>query len=345
MASTHQDFAQRLNNSAALCMEVGYHDRAIASLQRALKLCEDRFHDSNSVGSEATTATATVANCTLDDCIAFSETSSLASTIQSNISSISSISSNSSNTTTTTTSSESTGPSDDTSSARSTKRRRLDRIPTSSSRNNESTTSHSPGTYVYRTPIRIPKQGSGNQQQGLGSVLYLVVVFNLALAHQLKALELGRRLQRSRNSCGSSPSNNVARLASQSVHKSRLLYELLVEYWSKLQHDPEQDNDSPTTATAAAAATASNSTTQSLRFRMVLSNNLSRIYRWAGETFKERSCLEDLLSAVLMEQHLLCCSATTMRRSQQYQRHGTVLDGFLSNTATLATDHLSAGAA
>ena len=60
-------FAQKLNNSAVLCIEIGQYDRAIAMLAKALRLSElhsdDRMEDTACLCQD----------CTLDGCISYSE--------------------------------------------------------------------------------------------------------------------------------------------------------------------------------------------------------------------------------------------------------------------------------
>ena len=59
-------FAQKLNNSAVLCIEIGQYDRAIASLAKALRLSE--FHSDDRMEDACLCQ-----DCTLDGCISYSE--------------------------------------------------------------------------------------------------------------------------------------------------------------------------------------------------------------------------------------------------------------------------------
>jgi tetratricopeptide (TPR) repeat protein len=58
-------FAQKLNNNAAMCIEMGYYDRAIQSLQKALKYSQSRT-------DEGLSKLCTCKKCKADGCIDFS---------------------------------------------------------------------------------------------------------------------------------------------------------------------------------------------------------------------------------------------------------------------------------
>jgi tetratricopeptide (TPR) repeat protein len=59
-------YAQKLNNSAALCIEIGQYDRAILSLTKALRLSREQ-------SDESLLVTCSCQDCSLDGCIAYSE--------------------------------------------------------------------------------------------------------------------------------------------------------------------------------------------------------------------------------------------------------------------------------
>ena len=67
-ASAHV-YAQKLNNVASMCLEIGHYDKAIASLGKALRLSEVHMVDQLMDRSQACTCS----DCSLDGCLTFSE--------------------------------------------------------------------------------------------------------------------------------------------------------------------------------------------------------------------------------------------------------------------------------
>lgn len=306
-------FAQRLNNSAALCIEVGQYDRAILSLQRALELSKKHMNgvDKKTKGDCLESKQEQCQGMTLDDCIAFSEANSLYSEATKR------------NLTTSMCALNNATSSNDCSGIVSlgNKRRRIE-ITTSE----RSTTtppmdlvhgySRHNDYYVFTRPIRVPRR-----DQELGSVLFLAILFNLALAHHLKATTM-RTLRRTNSS------HSMTR--AKSVQKARMLYQLILDYWSKLQmREGQTSNDF-----------------SSIRFRMILHNNLGQIYNWTNDPMKEEQCLQDLLSSVMfvtdqVNQHN-SSSAGTQFCGIGFKRD---LEGFFTNTEALTAVERCAQAA
>uniref|UniRef100_A0A7S4AX83 Uncharacterized protein n=1 Tax=Pseudo-nitzschia australis TaxID=44445 RepID=A0A7S4AX83_9STRA len=321
--SPHNIYAHRLNNSAALCIEIGHYERAISSLQRALKLCERQVSESLSSNGDAVAACCQYSECTLDGCIAFSETNSLFFTSNSNSSSIQLASCNPP-IPVATHASTSDAP---TNSPRCTKRRRIQET-ANNSNSTSSTVSSSITTitsqsYIYKTPIRVQRKG-----HEMGSMFYMIVLFNLALACQLKAIACLRSQQQQLSS-----NTKYIMAAKTAAREARLLYELILNYWSRIeQQEPRYK-------------TSSDYYYSSIRFRMILSNNLSQLYRLTKDTTQERECLEDLLSTILVVQTRITTQSSTTDDNKNTNCHGDHLDGFLSNTATLTMRDHSAGVA
>eukprot|EP00536_Pseudo-nitzschia_multiseries_P014691 jgi/Psemu1/39777/gm1.39777_g len=80
-AETAYTFVQRMNDSAALCVEIGEYDRAIASLTKALRISRSRLEgtqercdpEESSVVAEEEGESCRCHRCSLDGCIQFSE--------------------------------------------------------------------------------------------------------------------------------------------------------------------------------------------------------------------------------------------------------------------------------
>jgi len=172
--------------------------------------------------------------------------------------------------------------------------------------------------YVYHRPIRVPRQG-----EEMGSVLFLIILFNLALAHHLKATAM---------SAVRHPSPSHTKGLTKAIDKSLMLYQLVVEYWSKLQRRMEENTTSPGNKT---------NNYSSIWFRMILHNNLGQIYNWTEKPSKESECLRDLLSTVLL------ATDQTIQHGRGNLPKGFQRDmeGFLANAAALTIHERCAEAA
>jgi hypothetical protein len=196
----------------------------------------------------------------------------------------------------------------------------------------------------------------------MGSVLFLVILFNLALAHHLKATTISTTVHHRKNS---SQSKSLAK----TVDKALMLYQLVLEYWSKLQQRLEQsshDGDADVDNDESRSCSKTNNY-NSIWFRMILHNNLGQFYKWTENPTKENECLHDLLSAVLLvtdqaKQHgpgngsvptamiadtnsnpnTSTSERARARRESGFKRD---LEGFLSNTAALTLHEQCAEAA
>lgn len=312
-------FAQRLNNSAALCIEVGQFDRAIVSLQRALELSKKIMTSTNDI---TTTDHQPCQAITLDGCIAFSEANSLYSNITKS-------SSKSDATTNTCGLTDIVHSMVDTSSARSATNDRNDTTSRCNKRRRIQISASEPSItvspmdlvhynsghndyYVCTRPIRVPRR-----DQQMGSVLFLAILFNLALAHHLKATSM-RSMRRT------NPPQFMNR--AKSVQKALMLYQLILDYWSKLRlREGKNSNDF-----------------SSIRFRMILNNNLGQIYNWTDNPMKEEECLQDLLSSVMIVTAQVNQHSTSTFGGVGFKRD---LEGFLTNTEALTAVERCAQAA
>merc|ERR1712137_1485789 len=160
----------------------------------------------------------------------------------------------------------------------------------------------------------------------MGSVLFLIILFNLALAHHLKAS--------STTAMSSSPADSKG--MAKAIQKSLMLYQLVLEYWSKLQLRMEESTD-------ASSMTIGNKTNHysSIWFRMILHNNLCQIYQWTQKPAKATKCLQDLLSTVMVatDQSIL------HGRGNLPKGFVTDMEGFLANASALTFHERCAKAA
>lgn len=295
--------AQQLNNFATLYIETGHYENAIVVLQEALRLWEE--HRMRKMLSTTQSVWCSCSSCTLDGCIAFSEKQ------QQNLS----------NRKCQMDSDNSYCSATDNLSGAGTKKRRLstekalilnkhddcqDAANISLKRKTPSFCKTSSGIddsnhgYTYRNPIRIPKR------HNMGSTCFFIILFNLTLANHLKVL------------------NATTEVRKDEIKDVLNLYELIFEYWSRLKADrsAERKND------------IANS---SLRFVMILFNNMSQMYRIVENVTKHRQCLENLLSMVMVA---IECNArlTSIRHMgndeegvQYHQTFQQSIEGFLTN--------------
>lgn len=163
-ASAHE-YAQKLNNVSAMCIEIGKYDKAVTSLGKALQLSEIHTTDQLLDRSEACTCT----NCSIEGCILHSEQDST------NVADLFDVMAASS--------SSAAG------AASHNKKRKINNtVYIKNSSSSSSSSSFKSADELYRRPIRIPKK-SIREGHNMGSTLFLIITFNLALAHQLKALK------------------------------------------------------------------------------------------------------------------------------------------------------------
>jgi len=102
----------------------------------------------------------------------------------------------------------------------------------------------------------------------MGSTCFFIILFNLALAKHLKVLIDNDGLK-------------------HSIRGVLHLYELIFEYWSRLQADRS-------------FAIENDTATSSLRFVMILFNNMSQMYKMVNNRTKHKQCLQNLQSIVMI---------------------------------------------
>jgi tetratricopeptide (TPR) repeat protein len=120
--------------------------------------------------------------------------------------------------------------------------------------------------YFYQRPIRMSSH-SMRQRHSPGVTLSLVIIFNLALSYHMSSLQISSK---------SGAVGSGAGVDLMSVQKALQLYELAY------QLQLEQDNHC-----------------SSLRFTIIMANNLSQIHSAVGNTQKCTLCLEHLLSTMM----------------------------------------------
>ena len=338
-ASPSHLYAQQLNNSAALCIEIGHFSRAIISLQKALELNRSHKKGWKDRGQQVCKCN----RCTLDACIAFSENTPSEATTAFN-------GDNYSNSNTkrrkvclspkkdsafwkppahlkqqqSIPKDQDDSDKENATTIRTNIHKNISRSPRPQShqecRDDNRGDDSVSGGYIYRRPIRVSCEG-----HAMGSTLYLIVTFNLALAHHLQTV--------------SSYTDNAEGRA-KDVHRTLVLYELTYKWQLKLLCARNKNKDSNSTKKgqleSSQLSPPSCTAVTSIRFNMMIRNNLSQIHRLVGNHSKHKRCLEHLLSTVMVVTEYK--SRSTMNRvisnNTNDPRH-MELDGFLQNTTAL----------
>jgi len=284
--------AQQLNNSAAQCIEIGHYSRAIWSLSKALEINRNQMNTDRPRREKVCKCY----RCTLDGCIAFSESNRSAAAIFD------------------CTSSNGECP--------NIKKRRIDSSEVATEKRNLCDSSSSTISqesedrvfedgYTYCQPILV-----GSEGHTMGATLFLVIIFNLALAYHLKALD-GHHTKKERDTI---------------IQKTLSMYEL--SHWWQLKLLSKDKKGNSTSSTRAAA---SYSSVASIRFNMIIQNNLSQIYLLINDNSKYKRCLQQLLSTVMVVLDYKTTSTNNTDASRITSEDPRVIEieGFLTNTTAL----------
>ena len=157
------------------------------------------------------------------------------------------------------------------------------------------------GGFIYRRPVEVDTN-SIQEGHNMGVNLSLIVIFNLALAHQLRAID----------QIASTSSSADQKLLQKALQLYELAYQLHLD---ECQDSTNYDR------------------VGSLRFTMIVSNNLGEIHRIAGRQEKHEMCLQHLLQTIMY----LVDSQTAIDSID--------LDGFFRNTSQIMFHNIGAQAA
>ena len=323
-------YAQQLNNSAALCIEVGQYSRAIASLQKALELNKSPNKGWKDRGEEVCRCY----HCTLDACIAYSENTPTEATTEihghkfcqnnkkrrkicfspKKYSAFWKPPANNQQQTSLPLDKENNDQVDVSTCVPINASSLSSKQPEQECRHVARGNGSNSGGYIYRRPIRIKREG-----HAMGSTLYLIVTFNLALAHHLQLV--------------SRYANKNVERSSKEVNRTLVLYELSYKWQLKLLNNSSSKRF--TTRGVPLSPPPSTAVT-SIRFNMMIRNNLSEIHRLVGNHAKHKRCLEHLLSTVMVVTEYKSRSAMNRVISNSIKDPRQMeLDGFLQNTTEL----------
>jgi len=337
-------FAQKLNNSAVLCIEIGQYDRAMASLAKALRLLE--FHSDGRMEDACLCQ-----DCTLDGCISYSENNAPPLVVASVPTT----------TTTTTASSSPQPPSSSTASNSSTPSPTIQghfwTPPTQTCYQEEEDDDDDDNRgSIYRRPIRINPRCI-LEGHFMGSTLFLIITFNLAMVHHLSAVTASSKeacraklentlklyelanswLHRHSNNCRSEQEedvedyeddNDADGMMSVSSSESDDYYS--DDYFEQERGEQQQQQQQPY---------------HSIRFNMIIWNNLSHIHRSVRDHEKHQQCLQHLLSIVMLvvdhikvvqqNNHNAIADDVYCDGDEGYSLRSMDLEGFVQNTSLL----------
>lgn len=263
-------YAQKLNNSAALCIEIGHYDRAIFSLTKALRLSRGQTDESMLCGCSCY-------HCSLEGCINYSENS-----------------------------------------------------PQIAKHANGPIGKDMSCGYVYQQPIRVPPQPI-QENHNMGRTLFLIVTFNLAMAHHLSAMSTSAAMPTACTLAMEERTPNQAQSCGNKIKKALQLYEVCHTWYTRMTSRPTRHDCNTSHPTGVS----------SIRFRMILSNNMSHIHRLGSNCAKQRQCLEHLLSAVMVavEYKTRTSNHNNTAANPEPSHNGdlctTNLEGFLMNASRL----------
>jgi len=342
-------YAQKMNNNAALCVEIGQYDRAISSLSKALRLSRIHIEKQDSILEVHNVCGCY--HCSLDGCIAFSEHNN----------------NNNHHHHRALLNLNPTATDNDATIVHQHKRARL-QGPTIEINNNEqgyplsSHYCHSTGhnalikddegssnggitssSFVHRQLIRVPDHGHGHNI-GL-SLLSLITIFNLALVCHLRAINNNNDTNNNDKSTATSTSAATNINNNSTIEKTIKLYEVAYNALKKYT----KDNDAMNTNAN------NNMNETSIQFKMILCNNLSHIHKLTGNHFRHTHYLQELLSTIMCvidyklsplrngnntnygndDDNSNSNNNNNNKRQQQQQQRFIDLGGFLTNVAPL----------
>jgi len=143
--------------------------------------------------------------------------------------------------------------------------------------------------FVYSRPILV-NQHSINEGHFMGITLSLIILFNLSLAHHLLTIE---ELKKEKDDTNKGETGRTR--AQQSLQLYQLAYQLHQDYIQYQQ---------PYTATTNNSSSENennehNRSVSSLKFTMIISNNIGEIHHIVGNHILYKKCLHHLLSLIM----------------------------------------------
>ena len=276
-------YAKKLNNSAASYIELGQHNEAIKRLKQALHLIKQSSSGAADNNNNATSSKPTNEQvvcccsnyCSLNECMVYSEENTPVDLFNNVIMDTAETTHNVSITASFSTSKQ-TATEDD----------------------------RSDHTYIHQRPLYITPRCLV-EGYNLGRFLSLLVLFNLALAHHLKFVSISTLSMN--NSNAAATTNSTTRVRPLALRKVLRLYELTYNLLLEIfTHERQQQcddtlctNTNTNVNTYTDTSGASSIIDPSLRFSIIICNNLSQVHKILQNQEKHKRILRKLLSMLM----------------------------------------------
>jgi hypothetical protein len=193
--------------------------------------------------------------------------------------------------------------------------------------------------YVHRRPIRITPQ-SVREGHNMGVTLPLIITFNLALAHHLSKLAAYAMSSVDDKHRTKMELDNNSNICNSDFQKIVQLYEVVYRWQITLEEDRFQKEQQQQDSSHVPFDT---SPVNSLRFHMIILNNLSQIHLLAQNNVMHQRCLEHLLGTMMFVVATIGNNSSSEPRREQ-ERYMD-FDGFLLNASPLILQGQAAAAA
>jgi len=325
--------AQKLNNRASVLLTTGKYEEGIRVFTKALKLTDLEQTMIGGDGHYNKQAPCKCKACTLESCLTIDDQESQDKQHQTGLVSENDYSHhlqdgqtqggyvrNNTNTTTRSRSGSYTSCDDDQYQSSPASSRLapvyLPHVVESSSPFNQTTTDDNDigfdgfNGFVYKRPLLVNKKCI-EEMHYMGITLSLIILLNLALAYHLKATTIGPYL------------NKNLRVLEQALQLYELAYQLNVKHQASMtMNSCDEYYDANSTASRSIG---------SLRFTMIVSNNLGEIHRFIGSKEKQTMCLQHLLSIIIY-----------MVDSKLGVMDSKEMDGFYDNVSPLMLNDICA---
>ena len=311
-------WVQKMNNSAALCLQIRQYERAIKTLAKALQLSRsyiEQLNNNNSNGDDQSQTPCCGCHlCSFDGCIHYSEDHIRNCNIHRSLRTM-----------------DSRGSISDNKREETIRKRFLQRR--QERRNihgiDSSHDSHKNNAFLYHRLIQVPDISDHNCHEIQSKqivTLSVICIFNLAVVCHIRAMDAKKN-------------NGASKAISTDLRKALQLYEVAYKALDK-QHDSSEFT----------ART-------SVQFKLILCNNLSHVHNLCGNRSQYERYLREVLSVTMSLVDSKRPWNTTSNNSlgnaqgnEQDCAQGDCnkvidLEGFLDNAAPLLTENVCANAA
>ena len=305
-----QNYLQKLNNRATICIEIGQYSNALTFLAKALQLISSETQTTND-DDQTSPACCQCYHCSIDGCILPSDNDDDDDDTNNNKDDFDSDYDSDSD-------GYNDDDEDDEDGVKKTKNK------------HDSDTINIDGYYIYQRPILIPSRticSNDNHHRMDILTLFLIISFNLGLAHHLINIETTSN--EIKNSGGNS---NVK------FDNTLQFYILARDMMYRRRQQQQQQVADAGDASININTQSYQNQNYSMRFDMILCNNICHIYYYNKQQQLQQQCLRDLNSIIVLAiDHNKTINDSMVMQQQQLQMHyngttGTGGGAFCSNS-------------